>query len=781
MSGPTVVSVGGHRLTLTSLNKVLYPATGTTKADVLGYYAEIADLLIAHSRWRPATRKRWVDGVGTAEHPGKVFFEKTLPASAPAWVKRFSVAHSDHDNEYPVINDAATLAWLGQVAALEIHVPQWQFGPRGRRKNPDRLVLDLDPGEGSGLQECVEVARSARAMLQGIGLEPFPVTSGSKGVHLYARLPGDRTSDEISAVAHDIARQLESQHPDLVVSGMSKALRRGKVLVDWSQNSGAKTTVTPYSLRGRELPTVAAPRTWRELASASLRQLTYDEVLDRVRRRGDPLASLAEPVTTETSGDQRSTYRSMRNRAKTPEPVPARTGRRRGQTFVIQEQHARRLHVDFRLEHKGVLVSWVLPKGVPTDPGTNHLAVRTEDHAIEHANFDGTIPHDQHGGEVEIWDHGTFELEKWIDGKEVIATLHGSPDGGMGGRPHTFALIHTESKDRQEENWLIHLMSKTSNRLPIEAMLATAGRPGDVLEPGWSLEMKWDGVRAICEITENEARLWSRTGNELTATFPELAGALREAISARDAVIDGEIVAFGPGGGPSFGTLQSRLGLSSAAAIQSAAKRVPVHLMIFDLLRLNGHEAIRLPYSERRGMLTSVLVEGALVHVPSAFEGDVDAAIGSSAEHGLEGIVAKRSDGPYRPGKRSSDWIKLKHVRTQEVVVVGWQEGSGRRSGGVGSLLLAVNDGDSLRYVGKVGTGFSDRDLDAMLVKFARLTRKTEPAADVPATVAREAHWLKPSLVGEVQFTEWTHTRRLRHPTWRGWRSDKTPADVRAE
>ena len=292
MSEGVVVSIGGHRLALTNLGKVMYPATGTTKADVLAYYSEISDHLIAHAKWRPATRKRWVDGIGTASHPGQVFFEKRLPSSAPEWVKRFTLAHSDHENEYPVINDAATLAWMAQIAALEIHVPQWQFGPRGARKRPDRLVLDLDPGDGAGLAECVEVAKSARVLLQGIGLESIPVTSGSKGIHLYASLSGATTSEQASALAHEIARQLEAQHPDLVVSDMKRVLRQGKVLVDWSQNNGSKTTVAPYSLRGRELPTVAAPRTWRELTSPRLRQLTSNEVLSRVRRRGDPLAEL---------------------------------------------------------------------------------------------------------------------------------------------------------------------------------------------------------------------------------------------------------------------------------------------------------------------------------------------------------------------------------------------------------------------------------------------------------------------------------------------------------
>jgi bifunctional non-homologous end joining protein LigD len=243
-----VVSVGGQRLTLTNLDKVIYPETGTTKGEVLDYYASIAHVLIPHARERPATRKRWVNGVGTAEHPGEMFFQKNLDDSTPDWVTRGSIEHKSHHNDYPLVNNLATLTWLAQIAALEIHVPQWRFARTGEPKNPDRLVLDLDPGEGAGLQECAEVARLARAILRDMGLDPMPVTSGSKGIHLYAALDGKQTSDEVSAVAHELARALESAHPDLIVSDMKKELRRGKVLVDWSQNNGAKTTITPYSL-----------------------------------------------------------------------------------------------------------------------------------------------------------------------------------------------------------------------------------------------------------------------------------------------------------------------------------------------------------------------------------------------------------------------------------------------------------------------------------------------------------------------------------------------------
>lgn len=447
------VSVGGHRLRLTHPEKVMYPSTGTTKADVIAYYQQIAPYLLPHIADRIVTRKRWVDGVGTEDSPGSVFFEKNLPESAPSWIRRVDIDHRDHTNVYPVFSDEAALAWAGQVAALELHVPQWRVNRQGIPQNPDRLVLDLDPGPGTGLSECVVVAKRARSLLRDVGLDALPVTSGSKGIHLYAALDGSHDSDYVNAFAKQVAKALESELPDLVVSSMRKTERNDRVLVDWSQNNGNKTTVAPYSLRGTLAPQVAVPRTWREL-NDNLRQLSLDDVLTRMKRRKDPLAGLS-PAGPADDPDRLEVYRSKRNSSKTPEPEGVLGQGPGGRTFVIQEHHASSLHYDFRLEHDGVLVSWALPKGVPTSTSKNHLAVQTEDHPLEYATFEGTIPQGEYGGgTVTIWDHGTYKLEKW-KAREIIATLSGTKEGGLGGR-RKYALIKTD-----DNKWLIHLMTTT--------------------------------------------------------------------------------------------------------------------------------------------------------------------------------------------------------------------------------------------------------------------------------------------------------------------------------
>lgn len=578
------VEVDGHTLKLSNLDKVMYPSTGTTKGEVIDYYHRAAGVLIPQATRRPATRKRWVDGVGTEKRPGKVFFRKDLEDHAPDWVPRAEIEHQDGTSTYPLVDEPAVLVWLAQLAALEIHTPQWRFDD-GAEGTPDRLVLDLDPGKGAGLAECAQVALWCREILEDMSMDTYPVTSGSTGIHLYAPLDGTSTAEEIGEVAHELARALEADHPDQVVSDMKKTLRRGKVLVDWSQNSGSKTTVCPYSLRGRLRPTVAAPRTWQEIEADDLDQLEFEEVLERIEDGTDPIAPLGQPVdgaSMDQARDRLEVYRAKRDPQKTPEPVPAPDGdsapgeqqaRRALESaepmFVIQEHHASRLHWDVRLEHEGVLVSWAVPKGPPLETGVQRLAVQTEDHPMEYGTFEGTIPKDEYGGgEVSIWDTGTIQIEKWREGSEVIAVCHGQDDGGLGGLPRRFAFVHTgrmgkgrrtaAAKEAEQKNWLLQLMKdqpegpesedepggdrgETASRAqksaaragsetaademsePLAPMLATLGSRSDIREDEqWAYEMKWDGVRAIATVTAGAVRLTSRNGKDLTATFPEL-------------------------------------------------------------------------------------------------------------------------------------------------------------------------------------------------------------------------------------------------------------------
>jgi bifunctional non-homologous end joining protein LigD len=493
----------------------------------------------------------------------------------------------------------------------------------------------------------------------------------------------------------------------------------------------------------------------------------------------------------------------MRDQKKTPEPVPEAAPTPSGGplTFVIQEHHARRLHWDFRLEHDGVLVSWALPRGVPTDPKQNHLAVQTEDHPIEYGSFEGSIPAGEYGGgEVTIWDAGTYDLEKWRDGEEVIAVLHGEQHG-----TRKYALIHTGGRGGdQANNWLIHLMPgedvheygpdwkrKPAKGRPVigkrgvaklpSPMLATPGTEGMLDDADeWAYEMKWDGIRAIAEVSHDGIRLMSRNAIDVTNRYPEL-DVLADVLEGEHAVIDGEIVALNRRGRPDFGLLQTRMGVTKKADVDRLAAVTPVRFMAFDLLELDGRDLTKLPYAERRELLEQHVHERGPIQVPPAFDGDIAAAIRTSRELGLEGVMAKRRDSPYSAGRRSRAWVKVKHARTQEVVIGGWKPGNGSRAHRVGSLLMGVPEGDALRFVGKVGTGFTERQLDEITRRLAAIERKTSPFHELPAPERKDARYVTPRLVGEVEFTEWTPGSRLRAPTWRGWRPDKSPDEIVVE
>ena len=288
-SEPQVLQVDGTAVRVTHLDKVLYPATGTTKAAVIEYMVQVAPALLVQLRDRPVTRMRWPEGTG-----GERFVEKNTPRGAPSWLRhRVLPASPGADDEgtaldLPFFDGLPALVWAANGGALELHTPQWRVGPRGGVRTPDRLVVDLDPGPPAGLDECARVAHLVADRLAADGLTvTVPVTSGSKGLQLYAPLPGDRPATAVRAYARDLATAVAAEHPGLVVAVMRKALRPGKVLIDWSQNHPAKTTVTPYSLRGREVPTVAAPRRWEEIGPG-LQQLRMDEVVRRLHAEGDP-------------------------------------------------------------------------------------------------------------------------------------------------------------------------------------------------------------------------------------------------------------------------------------------------------------------------------------------------------------------------------------------------------------------------------------------------------------------------------------------------------------
>jgi bifunctional non-homologous end joining protein LigD len=468
--------------------------------------------------------------------------------------------------------------------------------------------------------------------------------------------------------------------------------------------------------------------------------------------------------------DKLQAYRDKRDAARTPEPVPppgapapeeAASG-----SFVIQEHHARRLHWDFRLERDGVLVSWALPKGVPSDPAVNHLAVHTEDHPLEYGTFEGEIPRGEYGaGQVTIWDHGTYETLKWAP-SEVKVVLHGQRVAGG------YVLFQTKGSQ-----WMIH-RERLALPAGLRPMLAMTGAVPRDLE-NWALEMKWDGVRALAYIEKGRVRLMSRTERDITVTYPELSR-LGAATTHKQLLVDGEIVVFGASGWPEFEALQPRMHVASASQAALLAGQTPVTYLVFDLLQMDGRPLLDLEYRERRALLEELALAGPNWQTPPSFPGpDFGAVRSVSVSHGMEGLVAKRLDSRYLPGVRTDHWRKIKNVRSQEAVVAGYKPGKGNRTGQVGSLLIGVNDASGLIYAGHVGTGFTDETLRMLGERLRPLRRATSPFdGPVPPEHARPAVWVEPRLVAEVSFDRWTKAGRMRAPVYKGLRDDIDPKDV---
>lgn len=849
------VKVDGRELTISNVEKVYYPESGFTKGEVVAFYSEIADAILPHLRDRPLTLKRYPEGIA-----GEHFYEKNAPKYKPDWVQTFAVPRTEREGEinYVLCNDRATLIWATNLADIEKHV---LLARAPNLNRPTSIVFDLDPGEPANMIDCGEIALHLRKLFATWGLETFVKVSGSKGLHLSVPLNCDTTYEVTQPFAKTVAELVAHQMPQRVVSEMAKSIRGGKVFIDWSQNSDFKTTVCVYSMRAKNAePFISMPITWNELERAVKRKdqkrlmFRAADAIKRIAKEGDlfaPVLKLKQqvpaaftkalaagapvklsrwprnekPSTKPRSLDMQA-YEAKRKFNQTPEPAPHvapnESKRTAPHRFVIQKHEASHLHYDFRLEMQGVLRSWAVPKGPPTELRESRLAMQTEDHPIEYGSFEGTIPPGNYGaGTVMLWDQGVYaditgndasafwagkmhivmqgeklkgewilvkdkrepESNKWllIKAGESMKALTAKQDDKSVVSGRTMAQIAKDNDAQWQSNRPAAKQTKTrrltsgSHTAPrfVEPMKA---KQVDAIpaQGQWTYEIKFDGYRCIAVKQSGEVKLYSRNKNVLNSRYPNVVEALGRFTD--DFTIDGELVALDEKGRPSFQILQN-----------SQTKPLDVFFYGFDLLNRDGEELITKPIEERRAQLQDLLsTVPDPIRLSPLLEAPAGQVLDAVRKLGLEGVVGKRAGSIYEPGERSGAWIKQRTNAEQEFVIGGYKPGTY----GFDSLLVGVFEAKRFLFVARVKNGFVPRLREEIFAKFKRLETDKCPFVNLPekkgarrgealtAEKMKEYRWLKPKLVCQVSFVEWTDAANLRHANFVAMRDDKDAREV---
>ena len=799
-----------RELRLSNLDKVFWPDEGYTKGDLIAYYFNISDLLLPHLQRRPLTMRRMPDGIHGAD-----FYEKSAPSHTPDWVHRCTVLSEDAKTgriDYLTVDDLPTLLFVANLGAIEMH-------PLHSRcedvEHPDYLFFDLDPFPPYTYDDVLNVARHIEVLLQQLGMTGFPKTSGATGLQIYVPLEqGAYTYAEARAFVGACGRLIKQADPDQVTMAWRVADRSGKIFIDHNMNRQGANIAAAYSLRPEPRAPVSTPLTWDEVRAGGFEPQDFriDNVWERFAKVGDlwagvregpgadlaaalgalgveveeddpvrgPLPRTAAPsIETKTSDEialaskDPALFEYVRRRAFGPEgttePAPGDEAGT-GNSFVIHKHRATRLHYDVRLERDGGLPSWAVPKGLPVTKGEKRLAVQTEVHPLEYGSFQGTIPEGHYGaGEVRIFDDGWYEPIEWTDTK-VSFRLHGRRYPGL---EYHFVKTRTD--------WLAFLASNQTAQLiasppRFTPMLAEGGgHPFD--DPAWWFEPKLDGIRCLAEMTTGDTVLRSRTGRDMTAQYPEL-HMVHELVDEVNAVIDGEIVAFDASGRNSFETLQQRMNLANPRQIERMRAQIPVSLVVFDLLWLDGRDTTGLTLEDRRELLRLVVEQDDRLQLVTWVEGEGTALVDAARTQGLEGVVAKRLGSPYLPGRRTDAWRKIKLRDTQDCVILGYTPGERGRSATFGALLVGAYDGGALRWIGQAGSGFTDQMLTSVLEQLQPLVRPTPPIDDPELARVRGAVFVEPEVVCEIEYAEITKgTKKMRAPVFKRLRPDKLPED----
>ncbi len=766
------VQVGKRTFELSNLDKVLYPDDHIVKAELVEYYLKLAPTILSHLKGRPLSLVRYPDGIG-----GEMFFQKNKPDWAPDWLESVRLGSGDEKKEYVIATEEASLVWLANLACIELH----QMHARAPNfDKPDYMVIDLDPPDGFSFPKVVELAFDLKLHIESYGYFPFVKTTGRKGLHLVMPIEPKWTFEEVFEAAKAVAQPFVERNSTRTTLHIQKEYRKGRVLIDIYRIRPGQTTVAAYSVRGLPGASVSTPLTWDELEQTEKSvEWNLHTVPKKVLSTGDPWETMAafavelhthrkksvpaskklKPSDKRKTPEQLESYSKKRSFDKTPEPQPEIVSGQ-GSAFVVHRHHASRLHYDLRLEKDGVLKSWAVPKGLPPRPGVKRLAVATEDHPLEYLNFEGAIPKGEYGG-GQMWAYATGKYQITKEKKNGFYFRLYSRELNAEYRIHLMKENQwlLERVDTSQIDWLNN---------PIEPMLAELGHAVPKTSD-YGFEVKWDGIRALIAVDEGTVRIHSRNHMDITAQFPELSAP--ESFRVSGALFDGEIVCLDEAGKPIFKNVINRMQQKGENPIGRAKIKFPAICYLFDLLYLDGRSVIHEPLERRRSWLADVVKKDSAYRVSEMVD-EGNELFEAAKQLGLEGIMAKRKNSPYLPGKRSDHWLKVKTRQTMDVVIIGYTQGKGDRETTFGALHIADKAKTGLRYLGKVGTGFDDKLLKSIHAQLLDVPTIKKPIQEKPLD-EKVTTWIEPKLVCEVQYASFTKDGMLREPVFLRMREDK--------
>ncbi len=748
--------VDGRRLKLSNLSKIIYPSIEVTKAEIIQYYISVQDYILDMIRSRPLTLIRYPDGID-----GERFYAKDKPKWSPDWIESMRLPDSDDTNEYLMASNPAGLVWLANLAALELHP---MLSTAAKPNCPDHWIIDLDPSPNVSFDDLKDLAFELLEYLQSYDYKVLIKTSGGKGFHLVMPIKPKWTYEELIVSIKKLMKHFIRTVNSNCTLQVHKNKRKDKILLDIYRNHRGNTAVAAYSLRGKIGAPISTPIRWEDLPNIqSAQDYHIKNIAHYIEKHGhiwkdwrkDP-ASLHDKKSSipvkNTPSEKLERYDQKRNFDLTTEPK-AEIQYGLDDQFVVQLHDASRLHYDLRLELGGVLLSWAIPKGLPTQRNVKRLAIQTEDHPVKYLDFEGHIPDGTYGaGDMWIFYRGRYKMIKKSKKKYEFELSAKALKA-------RYVLYHTG-----ENHWIIELKSDAKPAMTAQNIKAMLANSSTKLPTGkkYIYEVKWDGIRTLLYKEGDTIRVVSRNGNDLTDKFPELTEHLKS-IKVEGAILDGELVCLDPQGRPKFDQIISRMHTQGAESISRAAKRKPVFAYLFDLIYLDGRDLTKLPLDLRQSWLKAIIDPG-VYRISERFE-DGKALFEAARDSQLEGVMVKLRTSPYTPGKRSNHWIKVKFRKEQVAYIIGYTKGQGDRAKLFGALHLAVKEEKKWRYMGKVGTGY---DMDYMKVLWNKLQEIRKTRKYIESKIEEEANttWIEPLLQCQIQYASLSANGTYREPVF---------------